>query len=352
MSQFGEFNAENKLRIPLSGYAAHIIENDCFNFSKKKTTLINTIILNSYQNADCSISLRIKDYRNELATYSKSNQRNEESDIVNRIIKEKANELKQKYAKRYPSDFNWQITLQKKVKELLTEDEYSAEEDYYGQKPGHYIRALLEEYARHPHYLREEIVFKNIIEQAEIAIDGHYILNVTNVKGKHFSIKPYGVKTDPFSMYHYLIGYNTDAMRLQSKDKQPSNSDVICLRISRLASAEAQYFSSGELTKSEIALISREIEIKGVQFITSDQSSIQVWLSDAGIKKFETRAHLRPPVAYKDSDDEHIYHFECTESQILFYFFGFGSDAKVISPPDLAICFKDMYKEAYDNYRK
>ena len=350
MSQFGEFNAENKLRIPLSGYAAQIIENDCFSFSKKKATLINAVILNSYQTAACSISLRIREYRDELTTYLNKNRNTEESGLIDRIINGKANELIKKYAKRYPADHNWQITLSKKVKELLTEDPYSAEEKYYGQKPGHYVRALLEEYARHPYYYREEILFKSILESAKIAIDGHYILNVTNARGTHFSIKPYSIKTDPLSMFHYLIGYNTDSEKLQDVDNRKQIPTVMSLRISRLVSAEVQYLSSSKLSEAEIIAISRELEVKGVQFLTSEQSSIQVWLSDVGIKRYESQAHLRPPVIHIDNENDHIYHFECTDSQILFYFFEFGNDAKILAPLELADQFKNKYKDAYNLY--
>ena len=33
-----------------------------------------------------------------------------------------------KYAKRYPADENWQVTLTKRVKEILAEDPYTSEE--------------------------------------------------------------------------------------------------------------------------------------------------------------------------------------------------------------------------------
>lgn len=33
-----------------------------------------------------------------------------------------------KYAKRYLADENWQVTLTKRVKEILTEDPYTSEE--------------------------------------------------------------------------------------------------------------------------------------------------------------------------------------------------------------------------------
>lgn len=350
MSQFGEFNAENKLRIPLSAFAAQVIESDCFSFSKKKTTLINAVILNSYQNADCSISIRLKEYREELLGYSASLKLKGNDELVEKIITGKRKELEKAYAKRYPSDVNWQITLSKRVKELLTEDLYTAEELYYGQKPGHYVRALIEEYALKPYYMREEIVFKPIFDSANMAIDGQYILSVTNHRGNHFTIKPYGIKSDPLSMFHYLIGYNAINVSPKVGDKYKVASNVLSFRMSRLDSVEIQYLSSGKLTAKELDTIENEIEKKGVQFVTSEKSIIKVWLSDAGIKRYESQAHLRPPVSGIDHKDPHIYCFECTDAQILFYFFEFGKDAKIISPSELSEKFKTKYKDAYDLY--
>lgn len=165
MSRFDGFNAENKLRIPLSVYAAQIIESDCISFSKKKTTLINSIILNYYHSADCSISLQLIKYKEQLShCFSASDQKKNEL-IINKIVSGKAKELQNKYAKRQLADVNWQITLNKKVKELLTMDPHSQEEEYYGDKPGHFIRALIEEYSRLPFYQREEIIFKPLIDK-------------------------------------------------------------------------------------------------------------------------------------------------------------------------------------------
>ena len=350
MSQFAEFNAENKLRVPLSAYASQVIESDCFSFSKKKATIINSVILNSYHEAACSISLRLKEYRDELLTYS-AKLKNKDNDIlIERIIAGKQKELEKKYTKRHHSDINWQITLSKRVKELLTEDSYTAEEKYYGPKPGHYIRALIEEYALQPYYIREEIIFKPILDLIKTALDGQCVLSIKNNRGNRFTIKPYGIKSDPLSMFHYLIGYNASDSSSLNNDSSQVLPNVLSFRISRLESVELHYYSSGKLTKHETELIETEIAQKGAQFVTSNKNDIQVWLSDSGIKRYGSQAHLRPPILRIDASDNHIYHFECTNAQILFYFFEFGNDAKIIYPQELATKFKEKYKEAYDLY--
>ena len=349
MSQFNGFNAENKLRIPLSAYAAQIIENDCMNFSKKKATVINSVIMNYYQRAECSISLRMLDYKEELSSYfgKLDLQRNET--VINKILLGKAKELKNRYAKRQKADVNWQITLNKKVKELLTLDPYSQEEEYYGDRPGHFVQAIIEEYARLPFYMREEIIYKQILDTIYSAIADKNIITITNTKGKHISIKPYQIATDPLSMYHYIIGYSATPVSLISNKPSEQSAEVMSIRLSRITDAEIQYMQSGEITVAEERQILKELEEKGVQFVSGDTTSIKVWLSDWGLKKYSSQLHLRP-FGTVDENDEHIYSFECTEAQILYYFIGFGRDAKILSPTTLADKFRAIYENALKIY--
>lgn len=349
MSQFENFFSENKLRIPLSAYAAQIIESDCLSFSKKKTTLINTIILNYYPQAECSISLRLEDYKKELSGYFSKSDAQKNLPIINKILSGRKDELSNRYIKRMPADVNWQITLNKKVIELLTIDPYSQEELYYKDRPGRFIQALIEEYARQPFYVREEIIFKQVLDTIRSAISGHNLLSIINTNGKHIAIKPYQIASDPLSMYHYIVGYSSSPSTLLKENKPTYKDHPLSIRLSRIVDAEIKYLHPGDISPQEEFQIKKELSEKGVQFVSGDTSTIQIWLSDYGIKKYNTQIHLRPQ-GTKDENDEHIYNFECTEAQILYYFIGFGRDAKVLSPVSLADKFKNIYKNAAEIY--
>ena len=352
MPQFRDFNTENKLRIPLSSYAAQTIENDCLNFAQKKTTLINSIILNHYQAAECSISLRLREYREELTEQLGTYKAKQNEAIIKSILDGRAKILTEKYARRFPADVNWQITLNKRAKAFLTTDTYVREELYYGNKPGHYVRALLEDYAQLPYHRREEIVFKQLIDIINTGIRDHLVLNLTTARGSHLSVKPYKIATDPMSMYHYLVGYNIEA--IDSRNDTGNTfyyPPVISIRISRLVDAEIQYYQSGAITLQEEQQIKKEIEEKTVQFVSGKSSLISVWLSDRGISNYESQLHLRPAMIGKDPSDDHICMFECTEAQILYYFLRFGKDAKILSPNALAEKFRQSYEEALENYK-
>lgn len=350
MSCFKGFNTENKLRISLSAYTAQIIENDCMNFSQKKTTLINTVIMNYYQHAVCSISLQIKREQENLMQCLSTPEKVQNDSLIEKILMKRKHELKELYAKRYPADVHWQITLNKRVKRHLTMDPHSQEELYYGERPGHYVRALLEEYAQLPYYRREAIIFQDLIHKIEDAISAQNAIKLTNIKGTTLYIKPYKITTDPFSTYHYVIGYHIPASKKES-DIIPVMSNVLSIRLSRLTDAEIQYYTSGLITEKEELQIKQEIKEKGVQFVSGNTTAIKVWLSDVGIKKYHTQLHLRP-IGTPDPLDEHTYTFSCTEAQVTFYFFGFGKEAKIISPASLAEEFKIMHKDAAALYEE
>ncbi len=348
LSSFRDFNAENKLRIPLSAYAAQIVESDCINFDKKKATLLNSIIINYYAYADCSISLRIKKYQNELMNNLESLDNQGKQKIIKELTDKKGKELSDFYSKRAQADVNWQITLNKKVKELLTADTYSSEEEYYGNKPGHYVRALVEEYSRLPFYRREEIIFSSIIELFNTAINNNYAIKATNNRGNVILLKPFGIESDPLSMYHYVVGYTINN---RTKDNTIVEKPI-SMRLSRLRELEITTMLDGELSLREKNQIVSEMKLKGVQFLSGINSTIKVWLSDKGINKYNSQLHLRPDYSMIDPHDNHIYYFECTEAQIMYYFTGFGSEAIVLSPETLSKKMHSLHQQAADSYNR
>lgn len=352
MSRFEDFNAENKLRLSLTAYAAGIIANDERAFSKKRTTLINAIILNSYAQAECSISLKLHEYRTELSMQLSQIAKSTAEYIIEELVQQKAVALTKKYAKKYPSDTSWQITLNKRVKDFLTDDPLTCEEIYYGPRPGHYIRALIEEYAKLPFYKREEIIFKEVIDSIAYGIDQHYILNITNINGTHMALKPYKIICDPLSMFHYLVGYrvSSPAHTLHSTEDYFSEPPVIALRISRLTNIDVKYYQLYSLSSFELKQISDALNKKGVQFLGGVETTVKVYLSDNGIKLYNTKLHLRPILIDIDSNNSHIYYFDCTASQAQFYFLNFGVDAIILSPEALRTQFAAHYKEAAAAY--
>ena len=122
------------------------------------------------------------------------------------------------------------------------------------------------------------------------------------------------------------------------------------MRLSRITNAEIKHLQFEYISEEEKNEIEKEIKKKGIQFLSSESKTISVWLSDEGIKKYYSQLHLRP-LGVQDEKNPHIFHFECTDSQIIYYFISFGSAAKIIAPSSLATVFGTIYKEAYYSYK-
>jgi hypothetical protein len=358
MSQFSLENDQGKVRISLSNDAYDIVIGDCEKFSTKngalkKGTLVNAIVKNLSHDAECSISRRLKDYKSYLEETFKSEkklrslQSNSKSTIIEALVAACEYELRGKYTNRKSSDKSLVINLQNDVVDMLTNDPESDEEKYYGDRPGRYINQLLEEYARMSFYEREEIVYKDIIEKIELAIDNCSRLKIKTTKGAIYHVKPYRIMTTPVSTYHYLVAY--DANSIPSYKYQSDK--TLSFRISNIKKAEVEKAKDSYLTFSEEDELKKALEERGVPYVGSPahKSWIRVWLSDAGIKNYNSRLHNRPQGTPSD-EDPHIYTFDCTTTQILYYFLNFGKDVKIIAPKSLAQKFKQAYSEALENY--
>ena len=105
---------------------------------------------------------------------------------------------------------------------------------------------------------------------------------------------------------------------------------------------EIKYYQDGTISAKEEEALRNDINKKGVQFLSSERSEIAIKFTDAGLRNYRTRQHLRPS-GVQDKKDPYLFHFECTEIQILFYFLYFGKEAKVIAPEELKKKFKEFY---------
>lgn len=81
-----------------------------------------------------------------------------------------------------------------------------------------------------------------------------------------------------------------------------------------------------------------------MQFLVDETEKIVVKLDEQGRRMFQSRLYLRPtPVSIENGDE---YRFDCTPSQIEFYFFKFGAHAEIIHPQNLRKKFSEMYTDA------
>jgi hypothetical protein len=101
----------------------------------------------------------------------------------------------------------------------------------------------------------------------------------------------------------------------------------------------------------QLARIKKSREKLGTMFISDEgeAAQIEVKLTPKGKQKYIEQVHMRPSGRLKpDSDD--VYIFICPTRQVEYYFWKFGKDAEILSPPALREKFSANYKEALELY--
>jgi hypothetical protein len=344
MPNFDGGSLDYKQHLNLSIEASNVVENDMSAFDvKSRSTFLNRIFTNFYEDAEASISIRCEQEKERLLRVLDSLPESMQSKALNLLTKDFQTVLQQKVA-YYPKSSGFKFRINQRNFRYLTEDTSYPEEKFY-ERMGQYFKAVIEEYACKPYRDREKIYFSEIFGTIEMAIGLERQISMVLSQGATHCISPYKIESDPLSMYHYLIG-----KKLQLNETEHRLPGYFSYRITNIKEIKLLKSKRGHLTKDEKHWIDNELLRKGVQFMSSETSKICVRFTSAGLVKYRRLLHLRPP--YSEVLDENTYVFHCTETQAEFYFFKFGEDAQIVEPVSLAQKFERMYINAANCYTK
>ncbi len=106
---------------------------------------------------------------------------------------------------------------------------------------------------------------------------------------------------------------------------------------------------SFHLNKQEEADIESQIASYSPAYLIGKPERIIVRLTKKGQQSYKQRLYSRP-VKIESLSTEDVYVFDCTYLEIYNYFFSFGADAEVISPPYMRTRFKNAYENALKQY--
>lgn len=336
--------ANNKQHLNLSTLAYEVISSDMFAFGEEKRSgFINRIFSHFYPDAEASIARTMNHLNGELSKLLSdvSGDDKTKKRIVDRLLSQKEDELIKK-AESYDKGKLFKFWLNKSNLEYLTEISSECSEDKYYTKRGKYIKSVIEEYARLPYVERERVYFRPFIDTIRYSIKEERQLRIVTGSDIIYSVYPYEILCDPLSTANYLVGY------CRQYDC-PEGEKIPCsFRISALKSIKVEKSKSAFLKESDKKKLSELISIRGVQFMIGNESKIHVRFTENGINKYHRQSHLRPRLIEKT--DEKTYIFQCTAAQAEFYFFKFGKDVEILSPPDLRQKFKMMYGDAAKIY--
>ena len=214
-----------------------------------------------------------------------------------------------------------------------------------------YIKALLEEYASLSYYNREEIFYKDLMEEIQMYIDTNKLIEIrkgdtdkgaSSKKSNALQLVPYRIIPDKARNYHYLIGV------LLQKDKKTN----LSLRISDIGSIRKIHAltSSERLDSKYTKELDKLLVKKGAAFIGMPSVYSIVKLTPKGINMYRRMLFLRPPYIKIYNQNEYL--FDCTTKQLEFYFFKFGKEAVIIGPSGIRKYFHKEYSKASEVYEK
>lgn len=334
----------SKQRLNLSYFAYQIVESDRYAFNESLSGFLNRVLEYYAPSAEASISQTLSVYKGELekTLAESSGEEKTRRKLIKQLLKQREEILIRKISS-YEKDSTHQFWINKKNLEYLSGENSECGEDiYYDNRRGKYIKCVIEEYARLPYVKRELIYFTPFVEIIKQAIQTEKQLRIETQAGKIFSVYACNILSDPLSTVNYLAGYSR-------KYNCPEEEKKLCsFRISALKSVKLEKSKSAFLRKCEKELLNEKLSSRGVQFLVGGEEEICVRLTAEGIHKYNRQMHLRP--ALKEKRDGGIYVFDCTMAQAEFYFFKFGKDAEILSPPALREKFASMYEEASHLY--
>lgn len=346
-----ELNTEQKQRINLSAHAQDILRNDRELFAPhhSSTGFINDLLSRLLPLEEASITEAL-DRRRQLIML-----RLEESKLTADMKKEVADTLLKPYkeslkkkALSWPKGSSILFRLNNNNSELFYDPDWP-DAPYYQHKPAKYMKALIEEYASHTFYEREELFFHEWIALAESAKSTGKMIRIVTMNAKrekfYWDLRVYGVLSNEAGLFHYIVGRSVKKGGLKSEEH------ISSFRLSRLQDVRiisSDYSRSGSLTKAEIKEIEDRIAKNQVQFLVGENEECVVAFTQEGKEYYRQIQYMRPPLSF--IDDEGHYHFECTSFQAFQYFYRFGNRAKILKPDSLREKLLKEYQKAFTHY--
>ena len=355
---------DKKQHLNLSEPAWLIVDQDIKNFylnekEETKSGFFNRILKNFYETSKASINIRCENKREELKkvfnakTFASFDGEMKET-FIEKYLEVYKKELKDK-ALSYPKGHGEKFRINVENVQLL-KDEIN-EEEYYDDTIGLYLKALYEEYCEKQNFEREQIFFKDIMDEISMAINESKKLKLAikekyNPKTKSFYtrrylVSPYKIVQDDTKSYNYLIGLAEEI----KEDGTTKEKKVSSLRISRIDKIKKMSSMGGFISKENKDKIEDELIHKKAQFMVGDIIDVKVRFTRKGIESFKRQLYLRPQFYEKSKTEDCVYTFKCTEVQAINYFFKFARDVEVLEPQVLREKFIKRYSEALDNYK-
>ena len=346
-----ELNTEQKIRVSLSRTAQDVLQNDREMFTPSHTFggFLNSLLSRCAQVCDASISESLEKRREYITSILEKNKIPSKTvlQVTEALLEAYEEELTQK-AGSWPPGESCTFRLNNENAEKLYSEDW-ADLIFYDDKPPRYIKALVEEYASHSLFEREALFYNEWITLIETAVDTGTMVRLTMINAKNekleWDVRVYGILPNDGNLFHYIVGKSV------KKGGRKSDETIASFRLSRISDIRllsAKHARSGSLTRSEKQEIEDKIDKERVQFLVGERKDCVVELNEAGVQTFKRTQYMKPVLSKIDGQGR--YHFECSPTQILQYFYKFGDRALVLEPESVRERLCEEYRRGYEKY--
>lgn len=344
---FNYMNEEQKIRVSLSQRAYNIMQEDMSIFgTKSSANYINIILENFKDDSMATLTSYLEHIRNELEKdFNTANvDRKNIETLIEHVYSQRKDETINRLTEYMKEKaFSKLYRINNRNTDYLMND--CEENEFYNERPGLYIKCILEEYSRLPFIERERIYRKDVFNAVELAISNNQAMKeVVYHRGerKVLTVYPYKIMPDTMNTQLFLACYTYEQGQ-SPKDKKDASFSMARMAMPTLLKQNAF------ISKEEQKKIEDDIEKLSINYLLGEESEIRVKLTQTGKITYRNYITSRPA---KDellsTEEEYVFH--CSENQAYNYFYSFGENATIISPDSLRKRIIESHQNALKKY--
>lgn len=289
----------SKIVFSLSVSANRCIDNDRITFANSEkgvddfSDFVIVLMQNFAPNSETAIGQRIAEKAREYAGIGLKRDAIEKlRDALDKELQAKARDrLQKRQALSVTRKFNCSAKIEKAFASDYINEESSRE--VYGNVPGRFIRALLEEYAELPFEQRERYYFYENWKELNKAVELGKCIELTTYsrinrrdkqsRNKLRQFKPSSLEVDPVTGYNYVVGVGRSLKT--AKENPETKWEAEAYRLGRIVGLRDSLLGIDEkLTKDDLQKLAERRKENDISSMTSKAEEITVAFTKSGLK--------------------------------------------------------------------
>lgn len=340
--------SDNQITIYLDSFAHESIIRDqkLFKTGKNKSEILKKIIINHYAKYEFNINELKQKIKNTFIEESYTHKFNE--DFYLNVAWKTTKYLCEKSIKMSDKKTKHKDKIHMRKNKSDSELDFILDSCPKNASQSEYLVNIIYSYLKEPQHEREKIIYRDIINAINKAIQNNQSIRIktksrkknSGNEAKIKSINPKEICTSKEELYNYLLyqGYS-------QKTKQYYASTIHLYNISNV------YLDINLRTfHPDIEMQFNKMKRNGVQFSINGNTVYKVKLTENGKALFESRYLERPMPLPESDENEGVYYFNCSKMQFKSYFAPFRKDVIILEPIEIINEIVQEYMDAIDSY--